>query len=87
MINNYWMISTSRVDNGYQRISAYVVLLSNLLDVIDDLKAESRVETTGGFIEEEDLRISNKSTGNSKTFLLTTTESFLDRCTNNGMCL
>lgn len=75
------------ISDSLQGTIAHVVLFANLLDVIDDLKAESWVEPAGGFVEEEDLRISDKSTGNSKTLLLATTEPLLDPRTNDGVCL
>ncbi len=53
--------------------STYVVPFGHLLDIVDHLIAERRIETISRLIQEEDFRVGDQSTGNSQPFLLPTT--------------
>lgn len=66
---------------------AHIVFPSNALDVAAHLQTEGRVKTTRRLIKEENLGIGHQSTCNTQTLLLTSAQTLLDRCTNNGVRL
>lgn len=84
------MINYLNVSMSWEEASGwttYIVSLTDGFDVVDDFKAQCGIKTAGRLIQEKNLGIRDKSACNTKTFLLSTTEPFLDRCADNGVCL
>jgi hypothetical protein len=63
------------------------VPLSHVPNEVDHLKARRGIQATRRLIQEENLWRSNELAGDADTPLLATTETFLDRCTNDRLRL
>lgn len=83
---------TSYIGQRYDLVSpglrnAHIVTSSDALDVAANLQTEGGIETTRWFIQEQDLGVSDQSTSNTQSLLLTSTQALLDGCANNRVCL
>jgi hypothetical protein len=65
----------------------HVVLFANGLDEVHHLITQCRVQATGRFVKEQNLRVGDEPAGNTKPFLLTTTEAFPDRRSHDSVRL
>lgn len=65
----------------------HIVPLSDGLDVIHNFITGSRIQPTSRLIKKENLRICNKCAGHAQPLFLTSTKTFLEGCTNNGVCM
>ena len=56
-------------------------------ETLNDIESVECIQSTGRFIKEQNLRSSDKLACNTDTALLTTTDTLLDWCSNDGIRL